>query len=73
MEEALNNQSIDYVKDTYLNELNNKYTVLLRATWRDLLKHMLDCYRKIMTANLEYKNQRTNVPIESSLSIGNYF
>ena len=37
MDEALNNQVIDAVKEIYLKESKNKYTGFLRVTFQDLL------------------------------------
>ena len=71
MDEALKNQVIDTVKDTYLNGLNNKYTGLLRVTCCDLLQNLIDRYGKIMTTDLEYNNQQMNNPVHFSFPIDN--
>ena len=42
MDESLTNQDIYTVKDTYLKDLNNNYTVFLRFTCRDLLRNLID-------------------------------
>ena len=70
---VLNNQVIKSVEDTYLNEFNNKYTRFLRVTCRNILEHLVNLYRKIITIDLEANNQQMNEPIYSSLKIGNYF
>ena len=73
MYESLKNQVINAVEDTYFRVSKNKYTGFLRVTFRDLLKHMINWYGKIMTTDLKYNNQRMNEPIDSSLPIDKYF
>ena len=73
MDETLKNQIVETAKDTYLKELNNKYTSILGVTCRDLLEHLLDCYGNITTADFEYKNQQMNEPIDLSFPIDKYF
>ena len=63
MYEALNNQFINVVEDTYLKEWKNKYIFLLRVTCCNLLENLLDKYEKITTADLESNNQQMNKPI----------
>ena len=73
MDESLKNQVIDTVEYTYLMEFKNMNTGFLRVTFRDHLKHLLNRYRNITTADLEDNNQQMNKPIDSSLSIDKYF
>ena len=73
MDESLKNQVIDTVEYTYLREFKNMNTGFLRVTFRDHLKHLLNRYRNITTADLEDNNQQMNKPIDSSLSIDKYF
>ena len=49
MDEALNNQVIGTVKYNFIKDLKNKYTAFLGVTFRDLLKHLIYWYRKVMT------------------------
>ena len=64
MDEAIKNQAIDSTKDTYLKESNNKYTGFLGVTFHDLLEHLLDCYWKITTVDLESNNKKMNEIID---------
>ena len=73
MDEALKNQVINSVEETYLKELKNKYTGFFGVTRCNLFGHLLDQYGKITTVNLESNNQRMNEPIDSSLPIDEYF
>ena len=62
--ETLKNQVIDAVEETYLKELKKSYTRFVGVICHDLLKHLLNQYRKIMTADLKSNNQQMNNPIE---------
>ena len=73
MDEALQNLVIDTVKYTYLKELENNYTGFFRFMCCNILKHLLNKYRNIMTADLEANNQRMKEPIEFSSPIDKYF
>ena len=73
MDESLNNQVIDTAKDTYLKELENKYTGFLGFTCRDIIEHLIDQYGRITTAYLEYNNQQMNDLINSYFPIDKYF
>ena len=57
MNEALKNQVINSVEDTYLKGLKKKYTGFLVVTCRNLLEHLVDRYGKIMTTDLKSNNQ----------------
>ena len=66
IDKVLKNQFINTVDDTYIQELNNKYTMFLGVLFRDLLEHLIDQYRNITTADLEMKNLlRNNLVIPS--------
>ena len=69
MDEALQNLVIEAVKYTYLKELKNNYTGFFRFMCCNLLEHLLDKYRNIITADLEANNQRMKEPIEFYLPI----
>ena len=56
MDKALNNQVIDSVKDTYLKELNIKYTGFLGVTCHNIFEHLLDRCGRITTMDLETHN-----------------
>ena len=73
MDEPLKNQVIDTSEYMYLKEFNNKYTVFLGDTCRDLLEHLLDRYGNITIADLEFNNQWMNELIDLSLPIDKYF
>ena len=73
MDEVLNNQVTDTVGDTYIKDINNKYTVLLGVMFQDLQKNHNYWYRKITTADLETNNLQLNNIIDSSLRIDKYF
>ena len=57
MDEALKNQIITYVEDTYFKELKNKYTSFLGFMCCNLINHLLKRYGKIITADLKAKHQ----------------
>ena len=73
MYESLNNQVIETVKETYLNQLKNKYTRFLRLTSHNILEHLTDGYGKITTVDIESNNKKINYPINLSLMINKYF
>ena len=73
MDEYHNNQVIDTAKDTYLKELNNKYTGFLRVMWCDIFEHLINIYGKTTNADIEYNNQQMNEMINLSLPIDKYF
>ena len=56
MEDSLNYQFINAIKDMYLKELNNKYNGLLRVTCRNITKYLLYWYGKITNADIESNN-----------------
>jgi hypothetical protein len=53
MDDALKLQVINSVQETYICEMQNKYTGYLGTTTRDLLDHLLDRYGKITPADNE--------------------
>ena len=73
MYESLNNQVIETVKETYLNQLKNKYTRFLRSTSHNILEHLTDGYGKIITVDIESNNKKINYPINLSLMINKLF
>ena len=73
MYESLNNQVIETVKETYLNQLKNKYTRFLRLTSHNILEHLTDGYGKIITVDIESNNKKINYPINLSLMINKLF
>ena len=73
MDESLKNQVINSVKYTYLKELKNKHTGFLGVMFRNLLKHLINRYGKIVAVDLKSNNQWMNEPIESYQPIEKYF
>ena len=73
MDKAIKNQVIYSVSDTYLKELNNKYTGFLGVMRNYLLEHLIDWYKTIMTVDLKTNNQLMNDFIDFSLPIDKYF
>jgi hypothetical protein len=76
MDDALKNQVIDTINDTYLNELRNKYTGYLGVSTRDLFDHLLDRYGKITPAgiaDIADCKRRINEPPDSTQPIDIYF
>ena len=69
MEKVLKNMVIGSVEDTYLKDLNNKYTGFLRVTCHDILVNLTNHYGNITTTELEEKNQWINEPIDLYLQI----
>jgi hypothetical protein len=69
MDDALKAQVIDTIQDTYLSEMQNKYTGYLGVTTRDQLDHLLDRYGKITPADIEDCKRRMNEPINSTQPI----
>jgi hypothetical protein len=69
MDDALKTQIIDTINDTYLCELQNKYTGYLGISTRDLFDHLLDHYGKITPANIAGCKRRMNEPIDSTQPI----
>ena len=57
MDESLKNQVINSVKYTYLKELKNKHTGFLGVMFRNLLKHLINRYGKIVAVDLKSNNQ----------------
>ena len=73
MDEALNNQVIKSIEDTYLKEFNNKYTVFLGAMCQNLLENFINRYGMIVTTDLEANINWTKNNIQLYSPIGNYF
>ena len=56
MDDALNNQVMDTIKYTYLQELNNKCTGLIWVMCCNLLEHIINLHGKIIASYLKANN-----------------
>ena len=52
MDEALKQQTIETIEDTYIKELRNKYTGFMKVKTIDLGYHLMEKYRKIIEIDL---------------------
>ena len=73
MDDALKNQLLDSVKDTYVRELRNQYTRYMEETTRDLLDHLMDRYSNITSYNLKFNKARINEAFDHSRPIDVFF
>jgi hypothetical protein len=73
MNGALKTQIIDAVADTYLGELQNRYTGYLGVTSRDLLDHLFERYGMITASDIANCRTRMEAPMDTTRPIDIYF
>ena len=73
MDEALKDQIIGNIEDTYIAEPQNKYTGLMVLKMIDLVHHLMDRYGKIVETNLKENRKRLNETLDTNIPNVKYF
>ena len=73
MDKALNNQIIETIYDTYIAELHNKYTGLIRVKTIYQVHHRMDIYGEIIKTELKEKQTLFDEALYTTMTIDKYF
>ena len=73
MDQVLKLLILEAVDAVYIDERCDKYTVFLNVSSRDLMNHLLHCYRKITATDMKENKQKIEEPIDTSEPSDKYF
>ena len=70
MDKSLQHQITETIKDNYIEELHNKYTVLMGVNVFDMVRHLMDIQGKFIEKNMKENQKIFDGALDTTILIG---